>query len=202
MVVEQVSPEVAIETEYTADLDDAAIVRDCLVGQEAAWEQLFRRYNRLIYKVPTSFGFSQLEVEEVYQEIAIEIIRCLASLEDCARLHPWIVTVARRVCIRHLRSTANFAVVDLQLLENEIERDVDTVEELLIRLEEYSLLRKALHELEPRCQRLLTELFLKEQPQTHSEVATLLQVPLGSIGPTRARCLDKLRHRVEMLLND
>jgi RNA polymerase sigma factor (sigma-70 family) len=183
---------------FTAESTDALLVQGCLAGLEAAWEHLFARYNRLIYKVPTSFGFPKLEVEEIYQEIAIEIIRCLPTLQLSERLHPWIVTIARRVCIRRLRSATKYTTVDVELLENEIERDVDTLEDLLIRLEEYNLIRQALAELEPRCRTLLTELFLREG-QSHAAVAAALNMPLGSIGPTRGRCLEKLRERVEAL---
>lgn len=187
------------EEHFIDSATDAKLVQGCLAGNEAAWAQLFQRYNRLIYKVPSSFGFSALEVEELYQEIAIEIIRSLPALQDQERLHPWLVTIARRVCIRRLRSTPNYTMVDVQLLENEIERDVDTLDELLIRLEEYSLIHKALADLDPRCRALLTELFLKEQSQSHAEVAATLKMPVGSVGPTRSRCLEKLRERVEML---
>jgi len=180
-------------------ITDAMLIQDCLAGDDAAWEQLFHRYNRLIYKVPISFGFSTIEVEELYQEIAIELIRSLSALQDRERLHPWLVTIARRVCIRRLRSTPNYATIDVQLLENEIERGADTVDELLIRLEEYSLIRQAVADLDPRCRALLTELFLREDTQSHADVAATLQMPIGSVSPTRARCLEKLRERVELL---
>lgn len=181
------------------DANNAALVQGCLAGAEAAWAALFTRYSRLIYKIPLSFGFPLLDAEELFQEIALEIVERLADLREPERLHPWIVTIARRVCIRRFRSAPKYATVDFQLLENEFERDADSLEDLLIRLEEYNLLRKALAELEPRCRALLSELFLKEQPLSHNAVADLLQMPLGSIGPTRTRCLDKLREHVDRL---
>lgn len=178
---------------------DPVLVQACLAGDEAAWAALFHRYSRLIYKIPLSFGFPKLEAEEIFQETAMEIVEGLADLRSHAHLHPWIVTIARRVCIRRLRSAPKYTTTDLQLLENEIEQGADSVEELLIRLEEYSLLRKALAGLDPKCRTLLTELFLKDQPAAHVDVATVLNVPLGSIGPTRTRCLEKLRKEVELL---
>ena len=178
---------------------DPVLVQACLAGDEAAWAALFHRYSRLIYKIPLSFGFPTLEAEEIFQETAMEIVEGLADLRSHAHLHPWIVTIARRVCIRRLRSAPKYTTTDLQLLENEIEQGADSVEEVLIRLEEYSLLRKALAGLDPKCRTLLTELFLKDQPVAHVDVATVLNVPLGSIGPTRTRCLEKLRKEVELL---
>lgn len=182
-----------------AKTDDPVLIQACLAGDEAAWAALFHRYSRLIYKIPLSFGFPTLEAEEIFQETAMEIVEGLAELRSHAHLHPWIVTIARRVCIRRLRSAPKYTTTDLQLLENEIEQGADSTEELLIRLEEYSLLRKALAGLDPKCRTLLTELFLKEQPAAHADVATMLNVPLGSIGPTRTRCLEKLRKEVELL---
>jgi len=181
------------------DTNNTTLVHGCLAGEEAAWAALFTRYGRLIYKIPLSFGFPLIEVEELFQEIALEIVARLVDLREPERLHPWIVTIARRVCIRRFRSASKYTTVDLQLLENEIERDVDSLEDLLIRLEEYNLLRKALAMLEPKCRILLTELFLKEQADPHADIAARLQMPLGSIGPTRTRCLDKLREQVEHL---
>ena len=181
------------------EADDPVLVQACLAGDEAAWATLFHRYSRLIYKIPLSFGFPTLEAEEIFQETAMEIVEGLADLRSHAHLHPWIVTIARRVCIRRLRSAPKYTTTDLQLLENEIEQGADSVEEVLIRLEEYSLLRKALAGLDPKCRTLLTELFLKDQPVAHVDVATVLNVPLGSIGPTRTRCLEKLRKEVELL---
>ena len=182
-----------------AETDDPLLVQACLAGDEAAWAVLFHRYSRLIYKIPLSFGFPALEAEEIFQETAMEIVEGLADLRFHTHLHPWIVTIARRVCIRRLRSAPKYTTTDLQLLENEIEQGTDSVEEVLIRLEEVSLLRKALAGLDPKCRTLLTELFLKEQPVAHADVAAVLNVPLGSIGPTRSRCLEKLRKEVELL---
>lgn len=189
----------AISQQSLAAVDDPVLVQACLAGNEAAWAALFYRYSRLIYKIPVSFGFSTIEAEEIFQETAMEIVEGLADLRSHSHLHPWIVTIARRVCIRRLRSAPKYTTTTLDLLENEIEHGADSVEELLIRLEEYSLLRKALAGLDPKCRTLLTELFFREQATTHSDVAELLQVPLGSIGPTRTRCLEKLRKEVELL---
>ena len=196
MVLEQVA--------YTAEEDlrnveEGVLVQACLAGNEDAWTQLFKRYSRLIYKIPLSFGFPALEAEEIFQEVAMEIVECLDTLQSHAHLHPWIVTIARRVCIRRLRSAKRYNTVDIQLLESEIEQGVDSLDDMLIRLEEYSLIRNALAALEPKCRTLLTELFLKETPMTHAAVAAVLHLPLGSIGPTRSRCLEKLREQVELL---
>jgi RNA polymerase sigma factor (sigma-70 family) len=185
-----------------ADADDPILVQACLAGAEEAWATLFQRYSRLIYKIPLSFGFPITEAEEIFQETAMEIVAGLADLRSHAHLHPWIVTIARRVCIRRLRSAPKYTTTDLELLENELEEGADSVEELLLRLEEYSLLRKALAALDPKCRTLLTELFLKDQPTAHAAIAAELNLPLGSIGPTRTRCLDKLRKEVELLYTD
>lgn len=196
MVLEEVA---YIAEQQFVNVEEGVLVQACLAGNEDAWEQLFKRYSRLIYKIPISFGFPSLEAEEIFQEVAMEIVTCLSTLQSHAHLHPWIVTIARRVCIRRLRSAKRYNTVDLQLLESTIEQGVDSLDEMLIRLEEYSLLRDALAALEPKCRTLLTELFLKDPPLTHAAVAAALQLPLGSIGPTRARCLEKLREQVELL---
>lgn len=196
MLLEQVA---TIAEQNLVNVEDSVLVQACLAGNEDAWAQLFKRYSRLIYKIPLSFGFPALEAEEIFQEVAMEIVECLATLQSHAHFHPWLVTIARRVCIRRLRSAKRYTTVDIQLLESAVEDGVDSLDEMLIRLEEYSLIRNALAALEPKCRTLLTELFLKDPPLTHAAVATLLNLPLGSIGPTRARCLEKLREQVDLL---
>ncbi len=195
MVLEQVTNTAA----NFVNVEEGVLVQACLAGSDDAWAQLFKRYSRLIYKIPLSFGFPQLEAEEIFQEVAMEIVECLGTLQSHAHLHPWIVTIARRVCIRRLRSAKRYTTVDLELLESAIEDGVDSLDAMLIRLEEYSLIRNAVAALEPKCRTLLTELFLKDPPMTHAAVAALLKLPLGSIGPTRARCLEKLREQVDLL---
>lgn len=196
MVLEQVTYTAA---ENFVNVEEGVLVQACLAGDDDAWAQLFKRYSRLIYKIPLSFGFPPLEAEEIFQEVAMEIVECLETLQSHAHLHPWIVTIARRVCIRRLRSAKRYTTVDLELLESAIEDGVDSLDAMLIRLEEYSLIRNAVAALEPKCRTLLTELFLKDPPMSHAAVAALLKLPLGSIGPTRARCLEKLREQVDLL---
>lgn len=187
-----------IETSFIND-NDEILVQECLAGNEDAWAHLFHHYSRLIYKIPLSFGFPHLEAEEIFQETAIEIVNCLSTLHSPSHLRSWIVTIARRVCIRRFRSAKRYSTVDIALIESINGDDVDTLEAMLIRLEEYSLLRRALSALEPKCYTLLSELFLKEPSLSHAEIAAMLNVPLGSIGPTRARCLEKLRKQVERI---
>jgi RNA polymerase sigma factor (sigma-70 family) len=170
---------------------DKALIDACLQGEEQAWSALIVRYSRLIYSIPIRFGFSQTIADEIFQETCLALLEGLHNLQNHDRLSSWIMTVSRRSCIRRMR----------QKSEVEMDEDWETavpaneppLESSLILLEQENLIYRALENLEPRCQKLLTALFLTEPAPSYEEIAQQFDIPIGSIGPYRARCLKKLR---------
>lgn len=175
---------------------DEELIQACLEGDEQAWELLVQRYARLIYTIPLRFGFSQAVADEIFQEVCLTLLEKLDTLRDHTRLDSWLMTVTRRACIRRWRRKVEFVELEPHHMGAET---ANLPEDDLIWREEQLLVREALSRLNQRCRELLTALFFQDPPPTYQEIADRLGLPVGSIGPTRIRCLEKLR-RVFLML--
>jgi len=174
---------------------DMQLVEACLAGDEQAWELLLERYGRLIYTIALRFKFSPQIADEVFQEVCLILLEKLYTLQKRERLHAWIVTVTRRACIQRLRST-NPSVVPLHELSDTGPGEEETVDEQLVLSEQQHALYQAMINLNERCRFLLHALFFAEERPSYAEIAETLDVPVGSVGPIRARCLEKLRQEM------
>jgi RNA polymerase sigma factor (sigma-70 family) len=174
--------------DYTSDSE---LVDACLEGDDTAWRCLIERYERLIYSIPLRLGLSQAAADDVFQEVCLTLLEKLHTLRDRTRLQAWIVTVTRRTAIAHSRrwSTAT-NLDDGQDLEDPEDKEGET---LVMRLEQRHVLEQGLDRLDARCQKLIRALFLHNPAPSYEELAKELGLAEGSIGPTRARCLEKLR---------
>ena len=174
-------------------LSDEALVTACRGGDQAAWEALVIRYQRLVYTVPARAGLDHDVTADVFQDVFAALIENIGAIEQPERLRAWLVTTARRKTLRAVcgvrasrRSEsgegAMLAVPDGEPLpDEEVER-----------LEEQHAVRAAVAALDDRCRELITLLFYCPEPPPYSEVAAALGMPEGGVGPTRARCLRKL----------
>lgn len=174
--------------------DDVDLIGACLEGNDQAWAILIERYSRLIYTIPLRFGLSKPIADEIFQETCLILLEKLDTLRDHQRIGSWLVTVTRRACIqRWRRKVAN--PVELQESHNAS----DDIENEVLRAEQQHLVQRALENLNPRCQRLLKWLFFDVSSPSYDDIAEKLDIPKGSIGPTRSRCLDKLRQEIVKL---
>ncbi len=180
--------------QWDASAQDHELINTCLAGDETAWASLIQRYRRLIYSIPLRFGMPPAAAEEVFQEVCLILLQKLHTLQDQTRLSAWLVTVTRRACMRHWRQLPTSASLD-DWVDQSLEYDRDLDEEMLV-LERRHTLQQALERLDERCRHLLEALFLTDNPPTYEQIARSLDMPEGSIGPTRARCLQKLRRIV------
>ena len=178
------------------DESDLQLVSACRLGDQLAWEKLVRRYQRLIYAIPRRAGLSEDQAAEIFQDVFTTLFEKLNDIEDPERLQAWLVTTTRRRTLRtisrmpdRLRSDSD----DEETSRAEAMRDESPLpDEQLLILEEQHRIRTAVSQLDPRCQTLVELLFYQREPPTYAEVAKVLGVPEGSVGPTRARCLGKL----------
>lgn len=176
---------------------DLELVLACRRGDQLAWEKLIRRYQRLIYAVPLRAGLDEDLAADIFQDVFTTLFQKLNDIEDPERLQAWLVTTARRKTWRQisqapagLRSASN---ADLPVNESlAIHDEAPLPDEQLLILEEQHRIRTAVSSLDERCRNLLHMLFYSGDPPSYAEIAATLGIPEGSIGPTRARCLDKL----------
>jgi len=177
-------------------MDDEALVAACRQGDEAAWEQLVRRYQRLVYTVPRRAGLDEDAAADVFQRVFTSLFEHLDRLDRPDRLSAWLVTVARRETWRTVRRDVA-GRVPLDEVAADLPDDAPPADEVLQRLEEQHALRNGLAALQPRCRDLLTLLFYAPEQLPYAQIAEQLGIAEGSIGPIRGRCLDRLR---ELLL--
>ena len=174
---------------------DLELVLACRGGDQLAWEQLVRRYQRLVYAVPRRAGLTQDEAAEVFQEVFTTFFQRLNDIEEPEKLQAWLVTTARRKTWRAIgkarlwhQSNTNEEAIEVAAIQD----DVPLPDEQLVILEEQHRIRTAMSSLDERCQKLLHMLFYLPDPPSYAEIAASLGTSEGSIGPTRARCLEKL----------
>lgn len=181
---------------------DEELVHRCRTGDDGAWRALVRRYERLVRAVPFRAGLRREESDEVFHETFARLAENIGSLRDPGSVRSWIATTARNLSHDQVRTAARTrqsrAPEDrLQYVPDRREAPLET----LARRESHRLVRRALGRLDARSQRLLSLLFCgpHDRPPSYKTVAGCLGVPVGSIGPTRARCLGRLRAEYQRL---
>jgi RNA polymerase sigma factor (sigma-70 family) len=173
--------------------DDAALVRGCLEGDEAAWEAIVRRYRRLVYSIPVSYRLSSDLADEVFQRVAVKLLEHLPRLRRADSLASWLATVARHECQALRREGSRFVDGDAETLLSQAEAPPDDLAGALGAVEREHALALALERIGEPCRGLLTALYLEEPSPSYQEIAARLGRPVGALGPTRARCLAKLQ---------
>jgi RNA polymerase sigma factor (sigma-70 family) len=174
---------------------DEVLLSACRRGDEVAWGLLVDRYKRLIFTIARRSGLDEEQASDVLQRVFTILIEYLDTIEQPASLASWLTGTTRREAWRERRRARIYSAMteDASEAVESIEDQDDLPEEALLRLEGQHRLRLALESLDGRCRELLTLLFLSKDPLTYAEIAEVMQMRQGAIGPTRARCLEKLR---------
>lgn len=186
---------------------DADLIRACRQGDPLAWERLVRRFERLIYTVPRRAGLGADEAADVFQTVFMRLHEHLHALQQPERVQAWLVTTARRETLRLLLERRRNSVgrVAADGADGEADAaaelaDPDPLPEALLdELQQRHRARRALEALGEPCRGLLGLLYGADEAPPYAEIAARLGMPVGSIGPTRARCLAKLRDAMEAL---
>lgn len=175
------------------DSSDLKLVLACRRGDPRAWEKLVQRYQRLIYAIPMRAGLNKDQAAEIFQDVFTLLFQNLNDLREPEKLQAWLVTTARRQTGRILRKTEH---PHDSLAKSDDEADfadpVPLPDEQLLILEEQHRIRTAISSLDLRCRKLLQMLFYLPQTPSYAQIANALGISEGSVGPTRARCLNKL----------
>ncbi len=162
-------------------------------GDQEAWDALVERYAPLIWSICRRYQLGGADAEDVGQGVWLHLVDQLDNLRDPAALPGWLATTARRECFRVQRSAGRASaagqVLDAENISDEQSR---TAEQVLLAAERHAALREALAHLPPSGQQLIAML-IEDPPVPYAEISARLGIPVSSIGPTRRRCLDKLR---------
>lgn len=171
--------------------DDRALVRACRQGDAKAWEELIRRYRRLIYSIPLAFGFAADRADEIFQRVAVKLVEHLGEIRRVEGLASWIAVTARRECQAYAEADARFVPLDASESASAERGDPDVLEKLDA-IEREHAVALAFERLAEPCRKLLFALYVEDPTPSYKEIAERLGRPVGSLGPTRARCLAKL----------
>ena len=192
----QTSSATARETHATLWDDDTRLVKGCLRGEETAWSELLSKYKNLIFSIPIKYRFSQEDAADVFQSVCLDLVHQLASLREPRALAGWLIRITHNKCIHHMKDKRRYITEEEDQLEPEAAAE-EIPENRVRELQREQLLRAALQALSARCQQLVKMLFFESPARPYDEVAKSLTLATGSIGFIRARCLDKLRKRLE-----
>lgn len=174
----------------TSDL--AALVRASVDGDEDAWIELVRRHAGLVHAVTRQFRLSPSDAQDVCQTVWLRLVEHLAQIREPAALPGWIVTTTRHECMRQIRTGGRTVAMDPLDLTELFRLDGAEVDQALLAAERHQVLRDGLAELPPQ-QRELLVLLAADPPYSYAEISRILGIPIGSIGPTRSRILERLR---------
>jgi RNA polymerase sigma factor (sigma-70 family) len=181
-----------VRSRHVSDVE--RLVRDAAAGDQAAWNRLVERFNGLVWAVVRSHRLAGADASDVVQTTWLRLVEHLDRLQDPERVGAWLATTARRECLRTLRMSARVLPTETELLPDPgIDAPLGAA---LLAEERDRALWEAFGGLSERCQVLL-RLLVADPPPSYEDVGAALDMPIGSIGPTRQRCLERLRGLAE-----
>jgi RNA polymerase sigma factor (sigma-70 family) len=169
----------------------ADTVRRAAAGDKAAWDEIVTSFSGLVWSIAASHRLGPADAGEVAQTTWLRLLENLHRIREPERLGGWLATTARREALRLLKLHGREVVTDDEARFDEVSSAVQSPEDVLLGSERKQQMRRAFAKLPEKCRRLLHLVIVVSPPYT--VVAAILDMPIGSIGPSRARCLDRLR---------
>ncbi|HEX5137881.1 MAG TPA: sigma-70 family RNA polymerase sigma factor [Planctomycetota bacterium] len=175
---------------HTSDTD---LLARCRADDQDAWRTLVERYAALVLSIPRRYGLRPERAEDVFGEVCVALVKALPSIRDGQALPQWLIRTATRATWEAARKD-RLAITpdDLPPLTGASPPD-----EMVEAFEEEQRVRTALGRIAERCRKLLHLLYFTAPTPSYDDVARAMKMPRGSLGPTRARCLEKLRAELD-----
>jgi RNA polymerase sigma factor (sigma-70 family) len=175
-----------------SDDDVSSLVKRASDGDQAAWDALVERYTNLLWSVARGYRLERADAADVIQVAWLRLVEHLPRLRDPERVGAWLATTVRRECLQVIATRKRRGgPVEDEILTS-LPDDAPPVDARLLADERDRALWQAFAGMPDRCQRLL-RILMADPPPSYQDVAETLTMPVGSIGPTRARCLERLR---------
>lgn len=165
-----------------------ALVERARAGDQAAWNQIVERYAALVWSVCRRYRLTEADADDVGANVWLRLVERLGTLREPAALPGWIATTTQRECLQLLKAKKRQVPVD----EPMVDEAGPASDEWLLVEEKRIALRVAFAQLPAHCQQLLSMLF-NDPPTPYAQISAALGTAIGGIGPSRRRCLDKLR---------
>jgi len=185
------------------NLRTADLVIEAANGDQASWDALVDRFSSMVWSVARR-RLNAADAADVCQTTWMQLVRHLDRIEQPERVGAWLATTARRESLRVQRRAGR----QIPTLDDDVTHHLDNdvcsrrtaprtaVDGDLLVAERDVEVREVFKQLPPRCQKIL-RLLMADSPPSYRDLSNLLDIPVGSIGPTRARCLEHLRRLAE-----
>jgi len=178
---------------------DARLVGRCIAGDARAWEALVRRHERLVYAIGRSYRLGDEDMADVFQDVFTALLKGLPRLRDGRTLVRWLSStserIARTTALKRRREAAREDRAEETFAS--LADQGEAVGADLEKVERQHQVRLAMGAISDRCKRLLEALYYEDPIPSYQELSQRLGVPVGSLGPTRARCMERLRGHFE-----
>jgi RNA polymerase sigma factor (sigma-70 family) len=176
------------------DFDPTAALAAAADGDQSAWESIVAAYSGLVWSVARGYRLDPAAAADVSQGTWLRLVEHLGDIRDAERLGGWLATTARREALGLLRRARRDLPVDdiSEMTDTPDQAAAAPADEDLLRSEDQRMLWAAFGRLPDGCQRLLRLLFA-DPPSAYLDISAALDMPVGSIGPTRSRCLTSLK---------
>lgn len=185
-----------------ADTDAGDLVNAALGGDQSSWDELVRRYSGLVWSVARGYRLGPADAADVFQTTWLRLAEHLGRINKPSQVGAWLATTARHEALRIARGATRIVPAEEATLvalgqvdDYSPERAVLDAEQARLNSDRAARLWRAFGELPARCRELL-RILIASPPPSYAEVAAAMGMPVGSIGPTRARCLQRLRERL------
>lgn len=172
--------------------DTGRLLAAAAAGDQASWDELVTRYNGMLWGIARSYRLGAADCGDAVQTTWLRLVENLDRIEDPARLPGWLATTARRECLRILRRSGRERPAASIDGFDDMPDGGDPLDAGLLADERDAALWRGLSAISARCQQLLRVL-MASPPPAYAAVSAALDMPIGSIGPNRQRCLDQLR---------
>lgn len=172
---------------------DEELLKRCRQGDENAWEEIVANYKRLVYSIPLNFGLTSDEAADVFQQTFLTLVEFLERLRPDSNLGAWLATVARRHALHRLRKRKREQVgADGDIQESSQFLKIAATD-TTVDLERIQAINQGLNQIDRRCRELLIALYFDSCEPSYEEIAKRMNIAVGSVGPTRGRCLERLK---------
>jgi RNA polymerase sigma factor (sigma-70 family) len=174
------------------------LVTRATAGDQGAWNEIVERYTQLVWSICGRYRLSRDDIDDVGQSVWLLLVENIGRLREPAALPGWLARTTQHECLRALRAAQRQDRAGLPP-EDQMPQDADAVmvEQEILVAERHATLRAALAELPRPCRELLSML-VSDQSHHYEDISAALGVPVGSIGPRRARCLERLRRSAHL----
>jgi RNA polymerase sigma factor (sigma-70 family) len=161
---------------------------------------LVDRFQRLIFAIPRRAGLDEEQAADVFQDVFLTLFEKIGAIEQPERIRSWLVTTAKFKTWSVVRNSKGlYSPATEEEMEAEmgaLRDETPLADEVLVEMEQQHLIRTAIGELDERCRKILSMIYLSDTPASYAEVAATIGVGETSISPLRARCLKKVEKKL------